>query len=320
MASFKDYYQILEVSKDASERDIRSAFRRLAAKHHPDRNPDDPGAEERFKEVNEAYTVLNDPEKRRFYDQYGSASGPPPFTGSYQGVDASEAEGFSDFFRTLFGGGFAGFGDARTHFGGVDFGDVAFGGQQGPGGRTVRFTTRAGPRAAPRPPRRVEADLELPLEEAFHGGIRTVRVGGTSLDVTVPAGVRDGARLRLRDQAPGGGDLVLMVRHRPDPRYRLEGDDLHVRVDVADHLAVLGGQVRVATLDGPVDMRLPPATQTGRKLRLRERGWPRKDGGRGDALAEVRVMIPERPSAEQRALYERLGALAEGREAESSTA
>ncbi len=300
MASYKDYYQILGVQRDASERDVRKAFRTLAAKHHPDRNPGDAGAEDRFKEVNEAYTVLSDPEKRRFYDQYGSASGPQPFPpGGFQGgfpggfaggVDPSDDEDFSDFFRSLFGGGF---------------------GTVGGGGRTVRFTTQAGRAAPPRPPRRVEATLEVALAEAFSGGVRTVRIGDASLDVTVPAGVRDGARLRLRDQAPGGGDLVLIVRHRSDPRFRLEGNDLHVRVDVADHVAVLGGQVRVPTLDGPVDMRLPPGTQTGRRLRLRERGWPLKSGGRGDALAEVRVVIPERPSAAQRAAYERLRDVAE---------
>ena len=297
MASYKDYYQILGIARDASERDVRRAFRTLAAKHHPDRNPGDDGAEERFKEVNEAYTVLSDPEKRRFYDQYGSASGPPPFaSGGYAGAypggfDAGDAEGFSDFFRSLFGGGFADFASVRSD-----------------GGRTVRFTTHGGRPAARRPPRRVEATLEVALADAFHGGVRTVRVGDVSLDVTVPAGVRDGARLRLRDQAPGGGDLLLVIRHRPDPRYRLVGDDLHVRVDVADHTAVLGGEVRVGTLDGTVDMTLPPLTQSGRKLRLKGRGWPRKDGGRGDALAEVRVVIPERPSTEQREAYERLRA------------
>ncbi len=306
MASFKDYYEILGVPREASERDVRSAFRKLAAKHHPDRNPNDPGAEERFKEVNEAYTVLSDPEKRRFYDQYGSASGPPPFAqGGYQGVDPDDAAGFSDFFQSLFGGGFGGFAGAG------DFADI--GGRPDLGGRrTVRFTTQVGPRVPPRAPRRVEAALELSLEEAFRGGVRTLRVGDTSLDVTVPAGVRDGARLRLRDQAPGGGDLLLVVRHRPDPRFRLEGDDVQVRADVPDYTAALGGSVRVPTLDGAVDMTLPPATQTGRKLRLRERGWHRKGGGRGDALVEVRVMIPERPSSEQRRLYEQLRAVAEG--------
>ena len=308
MASYKDYYAILGIARDASERDVRKAFRTLAAKHHPDRNPGDASAEERFKEVNEAYTVLSDPEKRRFYDQYGDASGPPPFPpGGFQGgypggVDPSDADDFSDFFRSLFGGGFADFGSVRS------------------GGRTVRFATHGGRGPAQRAPRRVEATLEMGVAEAFRGGVRTIRIGDASLDVTVPAGVRDGARLRLRDQAPGGGDLVLVVRHRPDPRYRLEGDDLHVRVDVPDHVAVLGGEVRVPTLDGAVDMRLPPGTQTGRRLRLRERGWPTKAGGRGDALAEVRVVIPERASADQRAAYERLRELAEGPTGSSTSA
>ncbi|MBA2667941.1 MAG: DnaJ domain-containing protein [Trueperaceae bacterium] len=305
MAAFKDYYDILGVARSADEKQVRSAFRKLAAKHHPDRNRDDPTAEERFKEVNEAYTVLSDPEKRRVYDQYGPTGAPPPpppggggrtvFT-TAEGVDA---EGFSDFFRTLFGGAYTTHGTA----GGDPFGTFGTG-RMTRGGRPVDV----------RPPS-AEATLEIDLVDAYKGGVRTLRLEGTTLDVTLPAAARDGSRLRLRGQAPGGGDLILRIRHRAHQRYRLEGDTIHVQVDVPDHLAVLGGEVRVPTLDGDVEMRLPPGSQTGRRLRLRGRGWPRADGARGDAQAEVRVVVPTEPDPEVRALYERLRALAGGTEA-----
>lgn len=301
MAAFKDYYEILGVGRSADEKQIRSAFRKLAAKHHPDRNPGDPGAEERFKEVNEAYTVLADPEKRAVYDQYGRTGAPPPPPPGggrtvYTSAEGVDADGFSDFFRTLFGGGFgSASGDMSDPFG--PFGSPAGGGARGR-------------RVAARPPD-AEATLDLDLVDAYRGGIRTLRLNGTSLDVTIPAGARDGARLRLRGQAPGGGDLILRIRHRPHPRFRLEGETVHVRVDVPDHLAVLGGEVRVPTLDGDVEMRLPAPSQTGRRLRLRGRGWPKPDGTRGDAQAEVRVTVPSDASDEQRAHYEALRRLAD---------
>jgi curved DNA-binding protein len=302
MAAYKDYYEILGIPRSADEKQIRSAFRKLAAKHHPDRNPNDPGAEDRFKEVNEAYTVLSDPEKRSVYDQYGHTGAPPPPPGGggrtvFTTAGGADAEEFSDFFRTLFGGSFGG--------GGVQFGDP-----MGGFGTTRRVTRSGRPGMETRRPPGAEATLEIDVGEAYRGGVRTLRLNGTTLDVTLPAGVRDGARLRLRGQAPDGGDLILRIRHRPHPRYRLEGDTVHVRVDVPDHLAVLGGDVRVPTLDGDVEMRLPAGSQTGRRLRLRGRGWPRPDGTRGDAQAEVRVVVPTTVSDEQRALYERLRDLA----------
>jgi curved DNA-binding protein len=290
VAAYKDYYAILGIGRDAGEKDIRSAFRRLAAKHHPDKNPGDAGAEERFKEVNEAYTVLSDPEKRRVYDAYGRAGGPPPGAGQtiFTSVDPQDAAGFSDFFRSLFGG-FTGFGRGSFDE------DDPFAGFQ-----TRRVVRPAG----------AEATLEVGLEEAHRGGVKTVRIGSSTLDVTLPAGVRDGARLRLRGQAPDGGDLILRIKHRPHPRYRVDGDTVTVRVDVPDHVAVLGGEVVVPTLDGDVEMRVPARSQSGRRLRLRGRGWLRAGGGRGDAVAEIRVVVPAEPTPEQRALYERLRVLA----------
>src|SRR5690625_315766 len=297
MAAFKDYYSILGVPKTATRQEIRSAFRKAAAANHPDRNPDDPEAEERFKEINEAYTVLNDEEKRRFYDQYGSEGGRPPFTGTtgggqagFQGMSAADAASFSDFFQSLFGGGFGGSGFSSAGFEtGTDFGSF----------------TRAQPR-----PRNVEAELELDLMTAWRGGQVTITIDGKTIDVTVPAASRSGSRLRLRGQAPGGGDLLLRLRLREHPAFRLDGDDVRVTVDVPDYRAVLGGSVTVPTLDGDVIMSLPPGTKPGRVLRLRGRGWRKRDGTAGDAFAEIRVTIPEKASEEQLELYRKLEKLA----------
>ncbi|MFO7546660.1 MAG: DnaJ C-terminal domain-containing protein [Trueperaceae bacterium] len=302
MAAFKDYYQTLGVDKSSTKEDIRRAFRKLAAKHHPDRNPGDASAEERFKEINEAYTVLSDDEKRKLYDQYGSTGAVPPFaqggggTRVYSNVSPEEFAGFSDFFQSLFGG-------FQTRGGyGSTFGDEVDRGTTDP---FVEY------RSAPRP-RAVEARLDVGLLDAYRGGPTTIRVDGKGLEVTLPKGVRDGAKLRLRGQAPGGGDLILQVRHLPHPTFRLDGDRVRVSVKVPDHVAALGGQVKVPTLDGDVETTLPEGSSSGRVLRLRGKGWPTKSGGRGDELVEVRVTVPETPSEEQRKLYERLAALERG--------
>jgi len=302
VAEFKDYYETLGVPRDASQQDIKAAFRKLAAKHHPDRNPDDPTAEDRFKEVNEAYTALSDPEKRKIYDQYGTTGNVPPFAqqaGGPRTVSSEEFAGFSDFFQSLFGGMMGGRGFSREFT--VDSG---FSGVFGEAGRGQ--ATRA------RVPAAVEAELEVDLEQAYRGGETSFRVNGKGLTVTLPAGVRGGARLRLRGQAPGGGDLILVVRHAAHPVFSLQGHDVRVRVDVPDYRAALGGTVRVPTLDGEVEMTLPEGSTSGRVLRLRGQGWPKKGGGRGDELAEVRVVVPRELDPEQEACYRELEELAEG--------
>lgn len=303
MAAYKDYYKTLGVPKSASQKEIRSAYRKLAAKHHPDRNPDDAGAEEKFKEIGEAYAVLKDEEKRRFYDQYGAEaarSGFSPGTGGgfspgAGGFSSTPGAGdFSDFFQTLFGG-----------FGGGFSGDFS---------RQSGFSTQFSSGPASRSsfgfqPRPLEAELRVDLEDAYRGAKQTISLEGRRLEVTLPQGSRDGSRLRLRGQGADGGDVLLTLRLLPHSRFKLSGDDVRVSVEVPDYVAVLGGKVRVPTLDGDVEMTLPPQTRSGRAFRLRNRGWPRKDGSRGDQFAEVRIVTPENPSVAQLELYRQLAAL-----------
>ena len=251
MAAYKDYYATLGVSRSASPKEIRSAYRKLAAKHHPDRNPGDPSAEEKFKEVGEAYAVLNDDEKRKIYDQYGAeaarssfspgAGGAGGFTGGFTGSGTQGAD-FSDFFQTLFGGGF---GSADSFRGASGFGTQF---QTSTGSPRSSFGFQARP---------LEAELQVDLLDAYRGATKTISLEGQRLEVTLPAGSRDGSRLRLRGQAADGADVILTLRLAPDKRFVLEGDDVRVTVDVPDYVAVLGGSVRVPTLSGDVEMTLP---------------------------------------------------------------
>ena len=262
----KDYYAILGVPRNATQEEIKRAYKRLARQYHPDVNKS-PEAEERFKEINEAYAVLSDPEKRRIYDQYGTTQTPPPPPPGGWDFSGFDVEDFSDFFQSLFGGGLF-------------------------GGRTRRGRT-------------IRAELPLSLEEAYRGGRRTVQLGGRSVTVEIPPGVEDGAVLRIPGLGVSGGDLFLTIRHLPHPIFRLEGKDVYATLDVPAPIAVVGGTVRAPTLDGPVEITIPPRTQAGRKLRLRGKGWPGR-GGRGDMYLEVRITIPERLTPEEEALWKRL--------------
>jgi curved DNA-binding protein len=296
---FRDYYEVLGVPRTATADEIKRAYRQLARTHHPDLQPaaERSKAAERFKEINEAYEVLSDAAKRSRYDAVGAGytSGtdftPPPggewrttTTGPGEWEDVSD---FSDFFASLFGRS-AGRG-GRTRGGGRNGVRVTFPGSD------------------------VEAELPVTLQDVLHGGRRRITMeGGSSLEVDIPAGVRDGTILRLARQGERGmgggppGDLFLRVRVVPDPRYRIAHDDLEMDLPLWPWQAVLGGRLKVDTPDGNVTLRVPAGTQSGRRLRLRGRGLPRSDGRRGDLHAIARIVVPEHPSAAERAAYEAL--------------
>ncbi|MEW5785549.1 MAG: J domain-containing protein [Bacillota bacterium] len=328
-AQFQDYYKILEVDKSASAKEIKSAYRKLAKKWHPDLQPGEKkqAAEAQFKRVNEAYEVLSDPEKRAKYDQLGSRwqNGQDftyerqPGTDGFHYYSAEDMPGgFSDFFAQFFGGGGGGFSSARSR------GRGAVRGQD------------------------IESEIELTVEEAYRGATRSFRVaggtpcptcagsgvtgrgfcpgcGGTgtvtqekTLEVKIPEGVLDGSRIRLKGQggegAGGGarGDLYLKVRLRSHPLYRLKGADIESDLALRPEQAVLGDKVAVQTLDGPVTVTVPAGSRSGTRLRLKEKGFPVKDGGRGNHFVRISVDIPLQLSEQEKELYRRLSELAKG--------
>jgi curved DNA-binding protein len=298
--AFQDYYEALEVSRDASQDEIRQAYRRLARKYHPDINKE-AGAEDRFKEVSEAYEVLRDPEKRERYNRLGA--------NWRAGQDVSGADGFDEAFRT--GNGFR---DVRVEFGDDRFSDFfegLFGRRGGAGGARAgfdRFSMRGGDH---------EAVLELGLEEAASGGKRWLSLGGgRSVEVDIPRGVRDGQRIRVPGAGGPGvgggppGELFLRIRLKPHRRFRVEGADLYVDLPVSPWEAALGADVPVPTLDGKARVKVPAGSSSGRKLRLRGQGLPGSPGAQaGDLYAVVTVNVPKKLSRKERELFERLAAV-----------
>ncbi|MDQ7779483.1 MAG: J domain-containing protein [Planctomycetota bacterium] len=348
---FKDYYKTLGVQKNASTDDIRQAFRKLAKKYHPDRNPGDKEAEKRFKEINEAHEVLSDPKKRGRYDSLGPnwqdyARGGPAGAGPSGGRayqvrwdDLGDVGGFSDFFKSMFGDFFAG-GHSPQGNGMWQ----AFGRQGRRSARPSPFGESEGftPPQAGNPDTDSEHPMEIVLEEAYNGGRRKLMVDSPSpcprcggrpgsgcpdcggagmtmqrreLDVKIPAGVREGAKLRLEGQgnmAPDGsrGDLYLVVKIRPHERFRREDDDLHVTVSTPLSTAMLGGQIEVPTMTGTVSMKVLPGTQSEQAYRLKGQGMPILKGkGNGDLYAHVHVVLPKKLTARQRELFEELAKL-----------
>jgi len=308
-AQFRDYYETLGVSKTASSDEIKSSFRKLARKHHPDLAKDKKAAEEKFKEINEAYEVLSDLEKRKKYDEYGAnwqhaGNGfPPPPSGGRGGGG--------------FGGGAYGTGDGGDfHFGGTgysDFFEQFFGTRRGRGyGGGVDFEE------TPQRGRDVEADILVTLEEALNGASRQISFRkGNSPDVQtytvrIPKGVREGQRIRLAGQGGAGGakgeagDLYLRVKLQQHPDFRFEGADIFHEADVPAWQAVLGGELTIPTPDGRVKLKIPAGTQNGRKFRIPGRGLPGKGGTRGDFYAVVEITIPESVTPAQKLLWEQL--------------
>ena len=331
----KDYYDVLGVKRGASDNEIKQAYRKLARKFHPDLNPGDKSAEEQFKGLQEAYDVLSDPENRKLYDQYGDnwravksgAGAPPPgWEGTQRSTrGAGPGAGGFDF-------GDFDFSDFRSAggAGGFDIFEEMFGGSgRGRGRRSGRG-------------RDVEAELELSIEEAHRGVRRTIQMqvaetcptcGGSGLkdgkpcetcrgsgqvlkpktiEVNIPPGVRDGSTIRLAGQGGTGsngsepGDLYLQIRLRPHPVFTVKGDDLEVELPITPWEAVLGAKVAAPTIDGKVELTIPPGAKSGQRLRLRGQGLNKRKGGRGDEYVRLKIVVPKQVSAEERHLYEEL--------------
>jgi|SRR5579864_610461 len=310
---FRDYYETLGVSKNATEDEIKSAFRKLARKHHPDVAKDKKTAEEKFKQINEAYEVLSDPEKRKKYDQLGAnwnqpgGFQPPPNWGGqpdggfhqYGGDGGGGVQfefggtGFSDFFEAFFGGG-----RGRSAFGGF-------------GGRPATAERGAD----------VEADILVTLEEALHGSKRAVslrRPGSNRVEtyqVKIPRGVHEGQRIRLAGQGEAGagggksGDLFLRVRLAKHPDFTVEGSDLIHEVKIAPWQAAIGTELKLPTLEGSVRLKVPAGTQGGQRFRLRERGLPSAAGNRGDLYVVAQIQIPKKLTEREREIWSQLAKL-----------
>ena len=293
----RDYYEVLSVSRDATADQIQQAFRTLARKYHPDVNRD-PAAEDRFKEVNEAYQVLSDPDTRKRYDRFGEDFRQVPE--DWEERAAAGAGGFGGAGRSggrgRYGQGFGGAG------GGINIEDL-FGDMFGGGGGF-----------GPIPGADQEAVLELTVEEAYRGGKRQISLDGRNYGVNIPAGVIDGQRIRLAGEGGRGsgdgpaGDLYLRVRITPHPEFRLDGRDVTVDLPVSPWEAVLGTTVAVRTPGGEAKVKVPQGSSTGRRLRLRGEGMPNPRGAAGDLYAEIKVMVPAKPSARERELFEQLAA------------
>ena len=307
--AFIDYYKVLGLDRSATQADIRKAYRRLAKQYHPDINANDPRAQERFQEINEANEVLSDPEKRKRYDEYGE-----------HWAHAEEYEAQRRQYEQQYGGGQQ-YGDFGG-FGGFSFG--GFGDFTRSEGNTGRFSDffeqlfgGAGHRSTRQQPMRgtdYEAELHLTLRDAAETHKQVLSVNGKSIRVTIPAGVADGQRLKLRGhggEAPQGGtrgDLYITFRIAPDNTFTRNGDDLYIRTALPLTTAVLGGEVNVPTLTGEVRMKVGAGTQPGSKMRLRGKGMPKykKETERGDLIVTFDVHIPNTLTDEQRALYTRL--------------
>jgi curved DNA-binding protein len=323
---FRDYYEILGVAKTATEDEIKSAYRKLARKFHPDVNPGDKSAEEKFKEINEAYEVLSDADKRKKYDtlgpnwKAGQDFRPPP---NWEGANV-EYDDFGDLF-----------GSGRGASGFSDFFESLFGGRRGPR-RGAGFAMRG---------QDVEAEMPLTLEEAHRGVKRTITLQVTetcpdckgsglkdgktcptchgagairrpkSLEVTIPSGVREGSVIRLTGQGEPGsngapaGDLFLRVRLQPHRLFNTVGEnDVQIELPVAPWEAALGAKIPVPTLDGPVEMKIPAGAQGGQRLRLRGQGLNRRGGGRGDEYVKIRIVNPPKLAPKEKELFEKLAA------------
>ncbi len=311
---YKDYYSILGVSKSASQDEIKKAYRKLAVKYHPDKNKGDKQAEDRFKEIGEAYEVLKDPEKRQKYDQLGANWNQYQNTGpGAGGYDFSQSNGGSFYYDgdigDIFGGGENDFSDFFNAF----FGDM--GGMKG--GRMSDRFSGFNSRAASQRGEDYQAEMEISLAEAYSGTTRIINVNGQKLKTTIKPGVHDGQELRIKGkggQAYNGGtpgDIYIKLKIIPDSRYELQGNDLIYKTHVDLYTAVLGGKIEVNTLASKLSLNVPKGSQPGTKLRLKGKGMPlfSKPGNFGDLFVQLSVSIPRNLSEEELDLFRKLKAL-----------
>jgi curved DNA-binding protein len=307
--AFIDYYKTLGLDKSASTDDIRKAYRKLARQHHPDLNPDDEKAKQRFQEINEAHEVLSDAEKRKKYDAYGE---------HWQHADQIEEARRRQTKQQSGGGGFGGYGSAP----GGDWQQYTYsdGGDPDNGQFSdffeSMFGNRGGGRQAAFRGADIQGELPLSLRDAAKTHQQTFTVGGKQVRITVPAGVADGQKIRLKGYggqgAKGGpaGDLFITFRIAEDPLFRRAGNDLYVEASLDLYTAVLGGEIMVPTLDGQVKLKVKEGTQPGDTVRLRGKGFPvyREDGSFGDLYVNFKVVLPSGLTGEQRELFQKLAA------------
>lgn len=302
---YKDYYKVLGVDKKASTDEIKKAYRKLAMKYHPDRNPNDKKAEDMFKDINEAHEVLSDPEKRSRYDQLQN---------SYASWQQAGGSPGSFRWEDLFGGGFGGQTRVEVHDYDGDFGDLGgfsdffrtfFGGAAG-----QRTRQSAGNRAyaVPRQPRTYQQAVTISLHEAYHGTSRSLDVDGKRKEIKIPPGVKTGTKVRASGAGPQDSDIYLVIDVSADPRFVRKGDDLLTDVGIDLPTAVLGGEVRVETFTGNVMLKIPPGTQPGQTFRLAGKGMPqlRQKGKYGNLLVKANVKIPKNLSDKEKKLFEEL--------------
>ncbi len=309
MRNFRNYYDILDVPKGATSDDIKRSYRRLARQYHPDLNPGDKTAEDRFKDIGEAYDVLSDVTKRAQYDQFGqywnqqgfqekaaaTASARPRAWGARSSatpsdeVDFSKFADFQEFVDQLMG--------KRQKNGNSPPRSAKATASSPPGSTTYTVGDR----------RDAEARLVVPLEKAYAGGRERIRLeDGRSLEVNMPSGMVSGQRIRLKGQGKSGGDLYLRIEVLAHEFFKLEGNDVVCELPITPSEAILGGQIEAPTLDGWVKMTLPAGVRSGQRLRLGGKGYPGADGSRGDQLVQIRIEMPRTVSAQEKELYEKL--------------
>ena len=310
---FKDYYQILGISKDASAEDIKKAYRKLARKYHPDLNPGDKEAETKFKEINEAQEVLSDPEKRQKYDQYGqywqqvgqggASPGAGYSTGGFnvntEGFDFGQYGNFEDFINEVLGRTAGG--QSRT---GYSYRTSAPGGFGGFGGFSDGYSDM--------PAQDSEAAIALTFSEAFNGTQKQFRLGNETVKVRIPPGAKTGSRLRIKGKGQPSpfsgqrGDLYLDIELQSHPLFKFKGDNLTAEIPITPEEAVLGAEITVPTPDGKVTMKVPPKVDSGQSLRLKDKGWRKPNNQRSDLMVRLKIVTPKNLSDIEREYYQKL--------------